>query len=95
MASSSATKTRRIEIRITEQERDLEQAAAAANGETLSEFVRRAARNEAERTLAERARYVLDDEAAQRFLTALERPSADSEQRLRRLIEKPSVLPRM
>lgn len=55
---------------IAKEERDLEQAAAAASGETLSEFVRRAARHEAERTLAERTRYILDDEAAQRFLTA-------------------------
>lgn len=93
MALSSTTKTRRIEIRITEEERNLEQAAAAVSGETLSEFVRRAARHEAERTLAERTRYVLDDEAAQRFLTALEQPSPASERGLRRLIEKPSVLP--
>jgi uncharacterized protein (DUF1778 family) len=93
MASSATTKTRRIEIRITEEERNLEQAAAAASGETLSEFVRRAARHEAERTLAERTRYTLDDEAAQRFLTALEQPSPDAERGLRRLTEKPSVLP--
>jgi uncharacterized protein (DUF1778 family) len=45
---AATTKTRRIEIRITEEERDLEQAAAA-NGDSLSEFVRRAARREAER----------------------------------------------
>jgi uncharacterized protein (DUF1778 family) len=89
----STTKTRRIEIRITEEERNLEQAAASANGETLSEFVRRAAHREAERTLAERTRYLLDDESAQRFLTALERPSPDAERGLRRLTEKPSVLP--
>jgi uncharacterized protein (DUF1778 family) len=93
LMASSSTKTRRIEIRITEEERDLEQAAAAASGETLSEFVRRAARHEAERTLAERTRYMLDDEAAQRFLTALEQPSFASERGLRRLIEKPSILP--
>jgi hypothetical protein len=42
LMASSPTKTRRIEIRITDEERKLEQAAAAANGETLSEFVRRA-----------------------------------------------------
>jgi uncharacterized protein (DUF1778 family) len=63
------------------------------NGETLSEFVRQAARREAERTLAERTRYVIDDEAAQRFLAALEQPSPDAARKLRRLIEKPSVLP--
>lgn len=93
MASNAQTKTRRIEIRITEQERDLEQAAAAANGESLSEFVRRVARAEAERTLAERTRYMVDDQAAQRFLAALERRSADAENGLRRLTAKPSVLP--
>jgi uncharacterized protein (DUF1778 family) len=93
MASSAQTKTRRIEIRITEQERNLEQAAAAANGETLSEFVRRVARHEAERTLAERTRYLVDDQAAQRFLAALEQPPAGTERGLRRLTAKLSVLP--
>jgi uncharacterized protein (DUF1778 family) len=93
MEPSATTKTRRIEIRITEEERSLEQAAATVAGESLSEFVRRAARREAERTLSERERYALDDEAAQRFLAALERPSAEAERGLRRLIEKPSVLP--
>jgi uncharacterized protein (DUF1778 family) len=93
MASSLTTKTRRIEIRITDEERSLEQAAATANGETLSEFIRRAARREAERTLAERTRYIVDDEAAQRFLAALEQPSPDAERGLRRLTERPSVLP--
>jgi uncharacterized protein (DUF1778 family) len=93
MASSPTTKTRRIEIRITEEERTLEQAAATVNGESLSEFVRRAARREAERTLAERSGYAVDDEAAQRFLTALEIPSPVAEWGLRRLIQKPSILP--
>jgi uncharacterized protein (DUF1778 family) len=88
-----ATKTRRLDIRITEMEHGLERAAAAVHGETLSEFVRRAARTEAERTLAERSRYVVDDGAAQRFLAALETPSAAAERGLRRLIEKPSLLP--
>jgi uncharacterized protein (DUF1778 family) len=94
MASSTTTKTRRIEIRITDEERNLEQAAASANGETLSEFVRRAAHREAERTLAERTRYLVDDDAAQRFLNALERPSSEAERGVHRLIEKPSLLPK-
>ncbi len=93
MASRATTKTRRIEIRITEEERNLELAAATATGESLSEFVRRAARHEAERTLAERTRYVLSEEAAQQFLAALEDPSVKVERGLRRLVEKPSVLP--
>lgn len=93
MPSRSTTETHSIEIRITEEEHNLEQAAAAVSGETLSEFVRRAARREAERTLAEHTRYILDDETAQRFLTALEQPSPASERGLRRLTETPSVLP--
>ena len=48
---------------------------------------------EAERTLAERSRYVVDDDAAQRFLAALDAPSAEAERGLRRLTGKPSVLP--
>ncbi|HSZ04906.1 MAG TPA: DUF1778 domain-containing protein [Solirubrobacteraceae bacterium] len=52
MPSRSTTKTHNIEVRITEEEHNLEQAAAAVSGETRSEFVRRAARREAERFLA-------------------------------------------
>lgn len=88
-----ATRSRRIEIRVTEDERALEEAAASAQGETLSEFVRRAARREAEHVLTERTRYVIDEDAAARFLDALEHPSADVESGLRRLFERPSVLP--
>jgi uncharacterized protein (DUF1778 family) len=87
-------RTRRIEIRVTEDERALEEAAASVQGATLSEFVRRAARREAEQVLVERTSYTVDDETAQRFLAALERPGADAERGLRRLLERPSVLPR-
>jgi uncharacterized protein (DUF1778 family) len=87
-----ATRTSRIEIRVTEEERALEHAAASAQGETLSEFVRRAARREAERVLAERTRYVVDDPAAECFLDSLERPVASMEPGLHGLIDKPSVL---
>jgi uncharacterized protein (DUF1778 family) len=82
-------KKRRIEISITEEERNLEQAAAAATGETLSEFVLRAPGHDAERT-----RYLLDDAAAERFLTALEQPAPEVKRGLHRLTEKPSVLPK-
>jgi uncharacterized protein (DUF1778 family) len=88
-----ASRTRRIEIRVTEDERALEEAAASAQGETLSEFVRRAALREAEQVLLERTSFAVDEEAARRFLAALDRPSADVERGLRRLLERPSVLP--
>lgn len=74
MEPTTSAKTRRIEIRMTDEERDLEQAAASARGQTLSEFVRQAARREAEQVLVEQTSIVLNAEEASRFLDALERP---------------------
>jgi uncharacterized protein (DUF1778 family) len=90
MASSS--KTRRIEIRVTDEEHALEEAAATALGVTLSEFFRRAARESAEEVLAVRSRIVLDEEEAARFLDAIEHPER-FERGLTRLAARPSVLP--
>jgi len=87
----TTSKTRRIEIRMTDEERDLEQAAAASRGQTLSEFVRQAARREAEQVLAERTSIVLNAEEASRFLAALDDPSS-FEAGLGRLTDMPSVL---
>jgi uncharacterized protein (DUF1778 family) len=91
MEPATTTKTRRIEIRMTDEERDLEQAAAAAQGQTLSEFVRQAARREAEQVLAERTTIALNPEEANRFLAALDDPSS-FEAGLGALTEHPSVL---
>jgi uncharacterized protein (DUF1778 family) len=68
---SIPAKSRRIELRISDDERRLEEAAAAALGLSLSEFVRRAAHRRAQ-VLRERREIVLDDEAAARFLEALD-----------------------
>jgi uncharacterized protein (DUF1778 family) len=91
MEPTTSAKTRRIEVRMTDEERDLEQAAAAARGQTLSEFVRQAARREAEQVLAERTSIVLSAEEADRFLAALDDP-ASFEAGLGALTERPSVL---
>jgi uncharacterized protein (DUF1778 family) len=91
MEPTTSAKTRRIEVRMTDEERDLEQAAAAARGQTLSEFVRQAARREAEQVLAERATIALNAEEADRFLAALDDP-ASFEAGLGALTEHPSVL---
>jgi uncharacterized protein (DUF1778 family) len=69
----------------------LEVAAAAARGQTLSEFVRQAARREAEQVLAKRTSIVLDSEEAARFLAALEDPGS-FESGLSALTEHPSVI---
>lgn len=91
MEPTAGAKTRRIEIRMTDEERDLERAAAAARGQTLSEFVRQAARREAEQALAERTSIVLHPDEASRFLAALDDP-ASFEAGLGALTERPSVL---
>lgn len=64
-------RTRRIEIRVTEEELTLEEAGATALGVSLSEFYRRAARGSAEEILAERSRIMLREADADRFLDAL------------------------
>jgi uncharacterized protein (DUF1778 family) len=87
-----SAKTRRIEIRVTDEEHQLEEAAAAALGVTLSEFYRRAARASAEEVLAERSRIVLNDDEAARFLDALDHPER-FEPGLAWLADRPSVLP--
>ncbi len=91
MEPTTSAKTRRIEIRVTDEERGLEQAAAATRGQTLSEFVRQAARREAEQVMAESTTISLDEEEAKRFLAALDNP-ASFEPGLRSLLERPSVL---
>ncbi len=90
---ATAAKTRRIEIRVTEDEHTLEAAAATALGISLSEFYRRAARESAEQVLAERSRIVLDEAEAERFLDALEHPER-FEAGMVRLANRPSVIPK-
>ncbi len=75
----------RLEIRLTDEERSLDGAAAAALGESLSEFFRRAARARAEEVLAERGPIALSEAEAARFLDALGTLDAESVARLREL----------
>lgn len=76
---------------MTDEERGLEQAAAAARGQTLSEFVRQAARREAEQVMTESTAISLNEAEAKRFLQALEDP-APFETGLRSLLDRPNVL---
>jgi uncharacterized protein (DUF1778 family) len=89
---ASSAKSRRIEIRVTDEEHALEEAAAQTLGVTLSEFYRQAARTSAEDVLAERSRITLDEAEAVRFLDAIDHPER-FEAGLQRLAERPSVLP--
>jgi uncharacterized protein (DUF1778 family) len=78
----TSPKSRRIEVRLSDEERQLNAAAASALGESLSDFFRRAARIRAEEVLADRRAIVLSEEEAARFLDALERPDEDTISRL-------------
>lgn len=57
---------------MSEDDRRLEEAAAALLGVSLSEFVRQAARGRADEVLRERTEIALGDEAARAFIAALD-----------------------
>jgi uncharacterized protein (DUF1778 family) len=64
--------------------------AAAVSNRPLTDFVLQAAVNEAERVLADRTRFALDDEAWNRFMELLDRPIQENPG-LAKLFAKPSV----
>jgi uncharacterized protein (DUF1778 family) len=67
-------KTRRIEVRLSDEERELDAAAASALGESLSDFFRRAAQTRAHEVLADRRSVALSAQEAKRFMEALDQP---------------------
>jgi uncharacterized protein (DUF1778 family) len=81
-------RTRRIELRLTDDERQLDSAAAKAVGETLSDFFRRAAAARAQEVLADQQMIALDQDEAARFLDALEAVDFDTVARLRELRDR-------
>lgn len=82
-------RTRRLELRLTEEERSADQAAAAAVGESLSDFVRRAAASRAAEVLADQRQIALSEGEAARFLDALEAVDEDTVARLAALRSQP------
>ena len=65
-------RTQRLELRLTDEERTIDQAAATAVGESLSDFFRRAAANRAADILVDQRTIALTEDEAIRFLDALE-----------------------
>lgn len=84
-------RTNRLELRLTDDERALDAAAAEASGESLSEFFRRAALDRAERIMSEQRQIALTEQEAQRFLHALDRSDPRTVQRLRQLRQRTSA----
>jgi uncharacterized protein (DUF1778 family) len=82
MEPTTTPKTRRIEVRLSDEERQLDAAAASALGESLSDFFRRAAQARAQEVLADQRTIALSEVEATRFLAALERPDEGTVARL-------------
>ncbi|HWY18710.1 MAG TPA: DUF1778 domain-containing protein [Solirubrobacteraceae bacterium] len=78
-------RTQRLELRLTDEERQIDGAAATAVGETLSDFFRRAAHMRAQEVLTDQQQIALSDIEAARFLDALETVDEDAVVRLRNL----------
>lgn len=71
----SATKTARVNLRVAPADDLLLRQAAELLGESLSEFLIESGRERAERLLADRARFVLDEASWTAFNDALDRPA--------------------
>lgn len=71
----SPTKTARVNLRVAPGDDVLLRQAADLLGETLSEFLIESGRERAERLVADRTRFVLDDAAWAAFNDALDRPA--------------------
>ena len=69
-------KDTRWTLRVAEPADRVVRAAASASHRNLTDFVVGAAIVEAERILADRARFVLDDEQWNRFVALLDRPAS-------------------
>jgi uncharacterized protein (DUF1778 family) len=70
-----AEKTARLNLRLSEVDNELFREAAALREESLSDFLVGGGRERAQRLLADRERFVLDDEQWEAFHAALDRPA--------------------
>jgi uncharacterized protein (DUF1778 family) len=92
-SSLQAPRSRRLNLRASQQQEDLMRRGAQERGESLTDFVIRSACAEAEQTLADQRRFTLNAEQWDAFVAALDRP-VQLKPRLRRLFREPSVLER-
>jgi uncharacterized protein (DUF1778 family) len=84
----SPTKTARLNLRVAPADDVLLRQAAELVGETLSEFLIESGRERAERLVADRTRFVLDEAAWTAFNEALDRP-AEVNSQVRELFTRP------
>lgn len=79
----TSVRTQRLELRLTDNERQLDSSAATAVGETLIDFFRRAASARAQEVLADQQQIVLNQGEAARFMDALDAVDQNTVARLR------------
>ena len=87
---AEAGKDTRWNLRVAADANELVRQAASARRQNLTEFVLEAALDEAERALADRSRFALDEESWNEFARLLERPVRDNPG-LAKLFAEPSV----
>jgi uncharacterized protein (DUF1778 family) len=90
-AAATATKGHVLNIRVSEEERELLDEASTAEGTTRSAFVLKHATRAAEEVLADRRTFRLPDEQWRAFTAALDAP-AQQRPRLAKLLDAPTLL---
>jgi uncharacterized protein (DUF1778 family) len=72
---SQARKQRRIDLRVEERDRELFVLAAEELRESMTQFLVESGRERAERLLADRTRFSVDDKGWRKLQAALDRPA--------------------
>lgn len=86
-----ATKGERLNLRVSSDHDALIREAADLLGTTVSQYVTQSAVQRAQRVLVDQRHFLLDDDAWERFVAALDRPPQANE-RLAALLVRPSLL---
>ena len=89
----TATRTEKLDLRLTPAAKRVLQSAATAAQRSVSEFVLESALARAEETLPDRQRFGLDADRWATFQAALDAP-ARANPRLKKLLHTPSVFER-
>ncbi|MHB8296700.1 MAG: type II toxin-antitoxin system TacA family antitoxin [Acidimicrobiales bacterium] len=89
-----ASKTRRLNLRLTPSQDTVLRSAAEARGESASEYVLRQAVTAAETDLADRRVFVVDDAAWEELQSLLSAPSTAMSPAMEKLLVSPTVLER-
>jgi uncharacterized protein (DUF1778 family) len=85
-----SNRTEKLDLRLSPAAKKTLQAAATAQGKSVSEFVLETALSEAEKRLADRRIFALDGRGWDAFVAALDAPPS-RHPRLERLFREPSV----